>query len=822
MRERTLRLFVAIFVVFSGSLVAQNRPSGAGELALALKKLNVLGSALYVAAHPDDENSAILATLGKGRLVRTAYLSMTRGEGGQNLIGSEQGDLLGVVRTQELVEARRIDGGEQFFTNAIDFGYSKTSEETMRIWGREKIVGDIVWIIRSFRPDVIMTRFLDTLGGHGNHTSSAILAREAFAAAGDPARYPEQLRLVKPWQPKRIVFNVFRFGGTGMDPGKNSVNVDVGAYSPLLGESFSEISGRSRSMHKSQGFGAGQNRGSNLNYFNPTAGDAAVSDLFDGIDLSWSRVKGGEKIGAMLSTAAAQFNPDRPWESIPRLIEALRQMKSAEPDPWVEIKKKEVVDVILGCAGVWTDALASDYEASPGSRISVTVSLLARSEASLELRRVGIPAAGVDTAVQRQLVNNTPIQMTLSAVLPPEMPLSQPYWLENQPEQGSYVVAKSALTGRAENPPALTALLSFQVAGEVISVEVPVRHRRVDPVEGELYRPFIVVPGITVTPATTSFVFSEKTSQEVRIILTSHEEKRSGTVRLAVPRGWRVTPVSIPFDLAAKRDEFAATFSVQPLDGAPSGEFTVVAESGGERFSRGMSVVSYSHIPPQVVFPEAKGKLVRVNLKKTGRRLGYIMGSGDQVPEALRQIGYDVTFLSDTELEFADLSGYDAIVAGVRAYNTRPKLRAHQERLMEYVRNGGRYVVQYVTSQRGESSNMGPYPFNVSRERVTVEEAPITFANPHSLLNVPNKISEEDFKGWIQERGLYFADSWDKQYDAVLESHDPGEPPRQGGLLYATYGKGVYVYTGYAFFRQLPAGVPGAYRLFVNLISKNK
>ena len=823
MKKDSLIRLIIVAAALNGALHAQTRPTGAGELAVALKKLNVLGSALYVGAHPDDENSSVIAALAKGRMVRAAYLSMTRGEGGQNLIGSEQGDPLGIIRTQELLAARRVDGGEQFFTSAIDFGYSKTSEETIRIWGHEKILGDIVWTIRSFRPDVIMTRFLDTLGGHGNHLASAILAREAFRAAGDPAQFPEQLQFVKPWQPKRIVFNVFRFGGTGMDPSARSVKLDIGAYSPLLGESFSEISGRSRSMHKSQGFGASQNRGTSFNFFEPTDGEPAETDLFDGVDLGWSRVRGGEKVGAMLSAASEHFNPEKPWESIPQLLAALKEMKNAGPDPWIAVKKRELTEVILGCAGVWTDALASDYEASPGTRVGVTLSALSRSDVPVLLQSMRIAGVNMDTVVQQQLVNNQPLQTSLSISLPGNIPSSQPYWLENDHQQGAYAIRDRMLTGKGENPPSLTATLSFLIAGETLSIDCPVRYRWVDPVEGEQYRPFLIVPAVTVTPATSTLVFSDKNPKSLRVIVASHEEKKKGTVRLEVPRGWKVNPLSIPFDFSKKGDELAATFSVQPVDGTPSGDFLVVAESDGQQFSRGMSVVSYSHIPLQAVFPSSKGRLVRVDLNKSGTRLGYIMGPGDEVPEALRQIGYEVKFLSDDDLEFGDLRVYDAIIAGVRAYNTRPKLRAHQERLMEYVKNGGRYVVQYMTSQRGETSNMGPYPFNVSRDRVTVEDAPMTFVDPgHPLLNFPNKISARDFSGWIQERGLYFADTWDKQYDAVLECHDPGEPPRQGGLLYAQYGMGVYVFTGYSFFRQLPAGVSGAYRLFVNLISNNK
>lgn len=793
------------------------------ELGLKLRKLMVLGSVLYIAAHPDDENTAAISFLGKGRLLRTGYLSMTRGEGGQNLLGSEQGDLLGIIRTQELLAARKIDGGEQFFTTAIDFGYSKTSEETMEIWGKEKIVGDIVWVIRKFRPDVMITRFSDTLGTHGNHTSSAILAREAFFAAGDPNKYPEQLKYLTPWQPKRIVFNVFRFSGGGVEPTSKAVRLDVGAYSPLLGLSFTEIAGMSRSMHKSQGFGAGQNRGSLLQYFEPTGGEAATADLMDGIDLTWSRINGGGRVAEILQRALSEFSHDSPASVIPILTEAYTALNALPRDPWVEVKRRELAEAILGCAGVWLDAIASDHSAPPGGQLKVTAHVLKRSETPVEVARLRMSTQKIDTVVSMRLHNNNQAQIALRVDIPQKALPTQPYWLREEPAKGAYRVAEQQEVGLPENPPALSLLFTLSVHGTALDIAVPVRYRWIDPVDGEQYRPFQIVPPVSVNLSQRVFVFADTGPKELRVLLHAAGRSGKGTIRMNVPDGWKSDPPFAPFELKNKGDEAAFTFKVRPTGQTNGGQFRAVVDMGGEAISSGLLTTVYDHIPIQTIFPEAIGKLVRLDLKKKGERIGYIAGSGDDIPAALKQLGYSVNLLSDEELEFANLKDYGSIVAGVRAYNTRPKLKRHQERLMDYVKQGGTYIVQYVTRQQLESENLGPYPFEVSRDRVSVEEAPVQFNDPkHPLLNTPNKIRDSDFDGWIQERGLYFADKWDQRYETVLECHDPGEPPRKGGLIVARYGKGYYIYTGYSFFRQLPAGVPGAYRLFVNLISVGK
>ena len=479
-------LLLLLFAVHFSSLSAQPRSPkvlDAAELRLAMEKLTVLGSVLYVGAHPDDENTAFLTCMSKGRLMRAGYLSVTRGEGGQNLIGMEQGDLMGILRTQELLAARRIDGAEQFFTRAIDFGYSKTLDETMRIWGKEKILSDVVWVIRRFRPDVVVTRFTPTQGGHGNHLASAELADEAFGAAGDPTRFPEQLRFVKPWSPKRLVWNVFRFRQSDRPTRpENSVALDLGTYSPLLGESFTEIAGQSRSMHKSQGFGASQSRGEFVNYFQYVEGDTAKVDLFDGVNTSWSRVPGGEAVGRILNEAVREFDCDHPAESIPALLKAYAEMHNLSGDPWIEVKKQELVEAIKSCAGLWMDALASDNSAVPGSEVKLTALALNRSDYPFVLERISYSLGASDTLLHLPLRVNQPVQVGGSLRLPADFHDTQPYWLREQPELGSYQVADQQMIGLPENPPALSVTMTIASPDGGLDVQVPVRFRRVDPV----------------------------------------------------------------------------------------------------------------------------------------------------------------------------------------------------------------------------------------------------------------------------------------------------------------------------------------------------
>ncbi|HEY3350130.1 MAG TPA: PIG-L family deacetylase [Thermoanaerobaculia bacterium] len=848
MTRRLPRALAAAALLLASGAARAAAPSetlSASEIALQLKKLNVVGTALYVAAHPDDENTAFLAWGAKGRLLETGYLSVTRGDGGQNLIGNETGELVGVLRTQELLAARRIDGARQFFTRAIDFGYSKNPQETFAIWGHEQVLSDVVWIIRSFRPDVIVTRFPSTgEGGHGNHTASAILAGEAFAAAADPKRFPEQLKWVKPWQAKRLLWNVFRFGADApRNAAPGQVTLDLGAYNALLGRSYTEIAGQSRSMHKSQGFGAAERRGVWMNDFKLVAGEPATSDLFEGVDLSWKRYgEKGEEVGKILRRVEEGFRATEPAASVPGLVEAWtafgrlieagappdappfssspsKKSESSSSDPLLAAKRAEVVEAIRACLGLWTEAVAADVSAAPGAEVKVATMILNRSNVPAALEKVEVTHAAAPLA-GGALAPNEPLRGTATVALPPDAAITQPYWLRAPAGKGLYAVPDPTLVGRPENAPPLVARFAVQVAGASIPFETPVVFRRTDPVKGEVYRPFEIVPPVTANFDEKVYAFGSGAAKTVRVTLVAGAPNVTGVLRLKAPAGFRVSPAEAPFALAARNEEKAVAFTVTPPAGHASGTLAAETTVAGKADSRSLVRVDYPHIPVQTLFPPAEARVLRIDVKAPRLPVGYVMGSGDAGPDALKQMGYTVTLLSDDELETGDLSRYTAVVAGIRAFNTRPRLKQAVKRLEAYAEGGGTVVVQYNTTGDLVTDELGPWPIKLSRDRVTVEEAPVTFTKPDSpLLNFPNKLSPADFDGWVQERGLYFAGSWDPKYETVLATHDPGESDKPGGLLYGRVGKGAWVYTGYAFFRQLPAGVPGAYRLFVNLVS---
>jgi len=829
-----LLVFLLALVGAAGGAWAQPAEvPNAAQIELALHKLRVVGSALYVAAHPDDENTALLAYLENGRLVRTAYLAMTRGDGGQNLLGDEKGDLMGLLRTQELLAARRIDGARQFFTRAIDFGYSKSPEETLAIWGREQVLGDVVRVIRQFRPDVIVTRFPTTgEGGHGHHTASAILAEEAFAAAADPHRFPEQLTELRPWQAKRLLWNVFRFrADTPRNPQPGQVAVDLGAYSPLLGKSFTEIAALSRSMHKSQGFGSAERRGTFLNDLQPRLGEPPVDDLFDGVDLTWNRIPGSQEVVALIDEANRDFRPDDPSAIVPTLLEAYAAMGRLGDDPLVAAKRDETLDLIRECSGLWLEAIATDFSAAPGDAVEVNAVALNRSPVPFTLQSVEATFGAADAAGPRPLADNEPVPTRLRLRLPADLPYTNPYWLRAPHGKGLYSVDDPALIGRPESPPRLVVRFTVASGGQSLVFETPVLYRWTDPVRGEQYREFVIAPPVTFALDEKVYLFPRDPGSKAAVARPLRVQARAqragvaGSVRLRAADGWKVAPATQEISLAAKGDEAQLFFTVTPPPGVDSGSVAVVAEVDGREVDRAAVQIDYPHVPIQALFPPAASQLVRLDLSTRRHRVGYIMGSGDEIPATLRQLGYEVTLLSDAELETADLSYFDTLVAGVRAYNTRPRLAPAYDRLMQFVRDGGTYVVQYATTADPVTDKIGPYPFQRSHDRVTDEDATVTFVDPRSpLLNVPNRISPDDFRGWVQERGLYFAsergdEHWDSRYQTVIASHDSGESDKAGGLLYARYGKGVFVYTGYSFFRELPAGVPGAVRLFVNLIS---
>jgi LmbE family N-acetylglucosaminyl deacetylase len=874
----------ALLVVGLLPIRGQRNLTGEIEIRQALERLNTLGSVMMIGAHPDDEREQVLAYLALGRHVRTAYLSLTRGEGGQNLIGPEQGDELGIIRSQELLASRRIDGAEQYFTRAIDFGFSKTADETLQKWDRNKVLGDVVYNIRRFRPDVVILVFSGTpRDGHGHHQASAILGREAFSLAGDPTKFPEQLAYVQPWTPKRLMMNAGGPGGGGQNKGgqdkagqnksgKNKaddtppadrLNLDVGTYSPELGASFGEIGGASRSANRTQGTGAAETKGSQLAPMETVAGDKATKDLFENLDITWNRLPGGAAVGDIVQQAVDSFVPAHPELLLPQLLKTrpiIAGIVAATKDPIAERKLKELDETIALCAGISLEAQSDRAAVSPGATLRVNFTAIQRLPGQVVLtgiRLAGIEGAPTVNLAPTVLVNNQPSRYNASFAVPASQPYTQPYWLE-QPKDGAlYSVPNPRDIGLPENEPALTAHFRVRVAGTELDLTRPVQYRYVDRVFGELVRPFTVIPPVAVSLAESALVFGDAKPRGVEVAVKSNGGKVTGDLHLDVPSGWTADPASRHFELGATEEQTNVFFNLIPPSGDSRGKIRAIAQVGAQTVSTGTEVIQYPHITTQTLLPPAQATLVRADIRILSKSVGYVMGAGDDVPQAIRQLGCEVTLLTDADLAHGDLARFDAIVTGVRAFNTRPDLRANYQRLFDYVNNGGTLIVQYnvpeggapggpaqaapaqgapaqaapapapaniPATEGGQLAHIGPYPIRISRnDRVTVEEAPIVFPNPElRLLHAPNQITNADFDGWVQERGLYFSDQWDPKYMSVLESHDPGEMPLPGGMLYAKVGKGVYIFSAYDWFRELPAGVPGAYRLFANMLSAAK
>lgn len=808
-------------------LIAGAQPQPAwtsADMYLALRKLNVLGSVLYVAAHPDDENTRLIAYLAKDKLYRTGYLSLTRGDGGQNLIGDEQGAELGLIRTQELLAARRIDGGEQFFSRAFDFGFSKSPEETFTKWDKEKILSDVVWMIRKFRPDVIITRFPTTgEGGHGHHTASAMLANEAFHAAADPKRFPEQLKYVQPWQAHRILFNSFSFGSANTID-DSQFRIDVGGYNPLLGKSYGEIAAESRSQHKSQGFGVAASRGESFESFRTTGGIPPVNDLMDGVELGWKKIKGGEAIEAAVSRLVSAFDLLHPEKSVEGLVQLYRQLSKLPAGYWKDQKQKEVQQLIQQCSGLFMDATSPEQFAVQTD--SVRMNFLVNSRLGIPVVLEQVRTTGFDSSFSRMLERNRNLSFGRRMPVPAAMPVTQPYWLASKMKEGYFMVNDQQLIGQADADPAFLVQFRVKIYGEDFIFNRPLMYRFTDPVKGELYEPLVVLPPV-----------------EARFVQENLFAINDSAVRAQVHFSSNLAD-SVTYDLTIKhspnwmadRDRFSyrtyrngdnyASFSFRPGPKAGSEELTVAAkDKQGATYSSYRRSIHYDHIPYIVYYKESSAKLSRIELKTYNKRIGYIAGAGDKVPQALAQMGYEVTLLGDKELERNQLSQYDAIITGIRAYNTNEWLNKYYDALMNYIKEGGNLVVQYNTSSNigPVRAKIGPYPFDISRTRVTDENARVTFVRPdHPVLNFPNRITQADFEGWVQERSIYHGASWDKNFEAILTMSDPGEKADEGSLLIAKYGKGYFTYTGLVFFRELPAGVAGAYRLLANIIALNR
>ena len=822
------RLLLLAFIAASGMCIAQTPPSyTSAEILLQLKKLNTLGTVLYIAAHPDDENTRLLTYLSKEKLYRTGYMSITRGDGGQNLSGNEQGIELGLIRTQELLSARRVDGAEQFFSRAYDFGFSKTTEEAFRIWDKEKILSDVVWVIRKFQPDVIITRFPeDSRAGHGHHSGSAVLAREAFKAAADPNRFPQQLKTgVRVWQAKRIVWN--SFVQQGNTPPTDAIKLDVGAYNPLLGKSYGEIAAESRSQHKSQGFGVPRSRGQAFEYFSHVEGTPATTDIFEDMNTSWSKLEGGQKVQGMIDQLISNYSITNPERSVPALVALYKEIDKIKNLHWKAQKQKEVFQLIEACAGLWLDATTTTGYAVQGDSIRFNISMINRLLPSVTLQHVAVildfvngEGKGFDTVYNQQLATNRNLTFSKTLLVPANKSITQPYWLEEEMSPGSFNVSNQNLIGNPESYPAFDAFFTLLVEGETLTFHRPVLYKFTDPVKGEVYQPVTVLPAVTGRFAPEVVLLNTNAPKSFEAI-TRRQSKNAPAIKPAVINTGNVDVKqqltgngTFVFEAKRKNTETQVTRAKLTFD-----------NNGKPAEAKELRTISYDHIPRLDYFHTPEVKLVVADIKTAGTRVGYIEGAGDKVPEALVQMGYDVILLKEKDITPATLKTLDAVITGVRAYNVQDYLADKYDVLMQYVEQGGNLIVQYNTNNFAgplRNSKIGPYPFAISRNRVTDENAKVTFLKPeHQVLNFPNKITDGDFNNWVQERGIYFADQLDPKFETVLAMNDPSEPEQKGSLIIADYGRGKFVYTGLVFFRELPAGVPGAYRLLANIIALN-
>ncbi len=831
---RKLFFVVSFFFLFPFLSEAQQpQKPNAAEIHLALKKLNFLGSVLYVAAHPDDENTRLISYMSNHVKARTGYLSLTRGDGGQNLIGPEIRELLGVIRTQELLGARQTDGGEQLFTRANDFGYSKHPDETLSIWNKEAVLSDVVWAIRKFRPDVIINRFDHRTPGttHGHHTTSAMLSVEAFDISNNTSIYPDQLQLVSPWQPKRLFFNTsWWFYGSRENFEKadksSLLSFNTGIYYPELGLSNSEIASLSRSQHKSQGFGSTGTRGNQNEYIQIIKGDLPKdkTNIFEGIDTSWNRIEGGQAIGQILYQVEKDFDFRDPAKSIPQLAKAYQLIQKLEDTHWRTIKSQQIKEIIAASAGLYLEAVVDTHTATQGSPIDIAIEAINRSTVDMTLQAININAINIQESPKKGLVNNHKNEFKFQGIIPDSFDFTSPYWLNKKGSLGMYEVNDQNLIGKPITDHNTKVEFVLSIEGITIPFTKDVVYKMNDPVKGETYKPFEIIPSISASLKDKVIIYDTEKAKKIPVLIKSGKDSISGIVKLDYPDGWSLTPEQFDVQFSQKGEEKTVVFTLTPPTVQSEGYIKPIVINNGKEYSNEVITVDYDHIPFQTIVLPSETKVVRLDIKKKGQNIGYIKGAGDIVPESLRQIGYKVSIIDPESISTETIASFDAIVMGIRAYNTVEALKFKQQYLLDYVKNGGNLVVQYNTNRRLKiSENLGPYPLKLSRDRVTDENATITFLSPdHSVLSTPNKITSRDFDGWVQERGLYFPNEWSKEYTPILAANDKGESEKKGALLVAQYGKGYYVYTGLSFFREFPAGVSGAYRLFANLLSLGK
>lgn len=829
-----LYFFLLTIFSFSVSNCLAQQPAKPSSVALynQIQKLNFLGSVLYIAAHPDDENTRLISWLSNDKKAQTAYLSLTRGDGGQNLIGSELRELLGVIRTQELIEARKIDGGMQFFSRANDFGYSKNPDETLDIWNKEEVLSDVVWAIRKFQPDVIINRFDHRSPGttHGHHTSSAMLSFEAFDKVNDATVFPNQLKYVSTWQPKRLFFNTswWFYGSREKFENADKTNlaeINTGTYYTTLGKSNQEIAALSRSRHQSQGFGSTGSRGDDNEYLEFLKGEKLTdkNNIFEGINTTWSRIEGGKTIGDILTNVEKNFDFKNPSASIPELIKAYNLIQNLKDTHWKIIKTVEIKKIIAGCAGLFLEAVSDVQEATPNSTIKVKLEAINRSAIKMNWNTIQTVPNVMITQEVSPLENNKGVAKTIELLLPENTKYTYPYWLQEPGTIGMYRVDSQENIGIPDVLREIKVTFLIDINGTTIPFERNVVYKYNDDVKGEVYQPLDIVPIVTSKLNEKVYIFNSNRSKTVTVKAKAGKDAISGTIKLSLPEDWSVSPAEIPFIINKKGGEVLAVFKVSPSKEASEVDIKSIVTVNSQMFDKEKIDIDYPHIFKQMVLQPATAKGIRLKIKTKNEKIAYIMGAGDEIPKSLEQMGYSVVIIKPEHISTELLAPYDVVMTGIRAYNTVNALATKQKILLDFVKNGKTMIVQYNTLGDFVTDNFSPYKLKISRDRVTDENAEVRFLAPdHQVLNYPNKITTDDFKGWTQEQGLYYPSEWDVAFTPILSSNDKGETPKDGALLVAKYGKGNYIYTGLSFFRELPVGVSGAFRLMANLIAIGK
>lgn len=823
-----IRFIVCSFLIlisYSSYSQAPDKPSSS-EIFQNLKELNFLGNVLYIAAHPDDENTSLITYFSKELNAKTTYLSLTRGDGGQNLIGPELGEKLGIIRTQELLNARKIDDGQQWFSRAIDFGFSKTPEETLKIWDKEKILSDVVWAIRNHRPDVIINRFDHRTSGntHGHHTSSALLSMEAFSIAGEKDQFTSQLDYVEPWSPRRSFFNTsWWFYGSQEAFEKadksNFIELEINKYYPLEGLSNNEISALSRSQHKSQGFGNTGSRGDKIEYIELINGESIDgNNPFAGIDTSWNRIPEGKKIGKILYQVEQDYDFKQPWKVVPELLKAKKLINEIDDKFWREQKSEQIKSVITACLGLFVEAKSELAYATPGDVIDLEFELINRSPAKIQLKSISHSGQEININ-STQLENNYDYKFSSQLELNSEENFTTPYWLENKAKLGIYAVNDQNLIGLPETPKPILFTFEFDINGEAFAFTKPLIYKYNDPVKGEVYQDFEILPDASISLKESVYIFKNSNQKTIDVEVKAYADGLSGKLELNSSENWNISPKFHEISLTNKGESKTFTFQITP-NSFGKAKVKPLLKLKDKALSYKVTKLDYDHIGTHNIVEESSAQLVNLDIKISNKKIAYISGAGSSVPANLRDLGFDIEEFSPETISEELLKNFDVVIMGIRAYNIHEVLAYKQEILFEFVENGGTMIVQYNTNRGLKTENVAPFPMRISRDRVTEEKAEVRFINPeHTVLNFPNKIAQEDFEGWVQERGLYFPDQWSEDLTPVLSMNDKNESPKQSSILVGMYGQGHYVYTGLSFFRELPAGVVGAYKLMANLIS---